>query len=121
MADWRIKRGDEEFSTGNLNQLRSWVRNGRVVGSDLIYHPTLEKWLYASEVQEIKGELPSTTATGKKVPTCPSCGGTIASNTSTCPHCGKKFTSPAVGLLAGCFALVALVFLVAICAEAGLK
>lgn len=51
--DYRVKLNDQEFTAESLTQLQQWTAEGRVPSSALIFHPTLERWMYASEMPEI--------------------------------------------------------------------
>jgi hypothetical protein len=52
--DWKIKRGEDEFTAPDTATLRSWAANGRVVSTDYVFNPVLQRWMYASETGEIK-------------------------------------------------------------------
>src|SRR4051812_34300468 len=36
------------------DELRSLARKGQLLAGDLVYHPTLGRWLYAREVEEVR-------------------------------------------------------------------
>src|ERR1051325_1140311 len=57
MSGWIIKRGEREVPIPDESTLRRWADEGRFNPSDLIFHPTLQRWLYASEVLEIKAAV----------------------------------------------------------------
>jgi hypothetical protein len=50
---YKIRRGEEEFTTAGLEELRAFVRSGRVLESDYVFNPMLEKWMYARELAEL--------------------------------------------------------------------
>jgi hypothetical protein len=54
MAQWTVKRDDAEFVAKDLIELQQWMRSGQVVSSDMIYHPQLERWMYAHDVEELR-------------------------------------------------------------------
>lgn len=51
---WKVKIGQEEYTADSIETLESWVRMGRVRPEHYVYHPILERWLYAREVEELK-------------------------------------------------------------------
>lgn len=53
MAEWKIRRGEQEFTAPDTATLQQWAASGRVVGSDYVLNPTLQRWMYASEVAEL--------------------------------------------------------------------
>jgi len=54
MSGWIVKRGERETPIPDEATLRRWANEGRFNSSDLIFHPKLQRWLYANEVLEIK-------------------------------------------------------------------
>lgn len=54
---YRLKRGEEEFQVPSLERLREYARAGRVVDSDYVYNPVLERWMYARDMAELQGEF----------------------------------------------------------------
>jgi hypothetical protein len=54
MAAWVIKRGTREVPIPDEATLRKWAAEGRFNASDLIFHPDLQRWLYAQDVLEIR-------------------------------------------------------------------
>jgi hypothetical protein len=59
-----LTRGDREtFHT--VDELRELTRSGLVARGDLVYHPTLGRWLYAHEVEEVKLELSTALTLGQ--------------------------------------------------------
>lgn len=54
---WRIKRGDQEFVAASTAELQQWACAGNVVATDYVFNPVLERWMYATEVAEIKAAL----------------------------------------------------------------
>jgi hypothetical protein len=55
MAEWKIKRGDEEFSAADLETLKKWAKQGRVKPEDYVLNPVLEEWMYARDAAELEG------------------------------------------------------------------
>jgi len=54
MSGWNIKRGLREVPIPDEATLRKWADEGRFNRSDLIFHPILQRWLYAQDVLEIR-------------------------------------------------------------------
>lgn len=53
MSEWKVRRGDKEYPIADGATLIAWAKDGRVVPSDYIFNPILERWMYASEVGEL--------------------------------------------------------------------
>lgn len=53
MAEWKIRRGDDEFAAPDAATIQQWVAEGRVVPSDYVLNPTLNRWMYVSEAAEL--------------------------------------------------------------------
>jgi hypothetical protein len=54
MSDWIIRVSDAEYRARSVDQLREWRRQGRIPDGSYVYHPVLERWLYAREVEELR-------------------------------------------------------------------
>jgi hypothetical protein len=55
---WHIRRGDSSFIAPTLDLLRDWCREGRIVGTDNIWHPSFgQHWRLARDVAEISAVL----------------------------------------------------------------
>jgi hypothetical protein len=52
--EWKIKRGDQEFTCGSADTLRQWAGDGRIQREDYVFNPVMEKWLYAKDTAEIQ-------------------------------------------------------------------
>lgn len=66
MAEWRVRRGDSEWPVESVAMLQELARSGRVINSDYIFNPILQKWMYAQEVLELQAaitNLPSSRST----------------------------------------------------------
>jgi hypothetical protein len=61
--------GRDSFHTED--ELRHVARVGQLDIGDLVYHPVLGRWLYAREVEEVRGELSSAQALGRPLPDTP--------------------------------------------------
>jgi hypothetical protein len=59
-----VVRGDRECFCSE-EELRALARGGLIQRGDLIYHPILARWLYAREVEEIRGEVEGALVLGK--------------------------------------------------------
>ncbi len=58
MSEWIVRRGEAEFRADSLQTLHEWRRSGRVGDGDLVFHPVFNRWLYAKEVEELRGPAP---------------------------------------------------------------
>jgi hypothetical protein len=54
MTEWKIKRGDQEKSVDDAT-LQQQARDGRILEGDLVFHPLMQKWMYARELGELSG------------------------------------------------------------------
>lgn len=73
MSGWIIKRGAREVPIPDEATLRKWADEGRFNPGDLIFHPDLQRWLYAKDVLEIQSACPKqTTITPPSATTSPS-------------------------------------------------
>jgi hypothetical protein len=57
VSEWKIKRGDSEFIAADDATLKQWARERRVIETDLVLHPVLERWMYARELGELSGSF----------------------------------------------------------------
>lgn len=80
MADWKIRRGDSEWPAESIAILQEWAKSGRLNGSDYIFNPILEKWMYAADVLELRSSLPQAPNTRDLSPSVS--GGVPTSNRS---------------------------------------
>jgi hypothetical protein len=53
MAEWKLKRGDEEYVAENFAKVEWWARNGMVRPGDYIYNPVLDRWMYARDMPDV--------------------------------------------------------------------
>ena len=53
MSEWKVRRGEQEWPADDAATLRAWAESGKIVGSDYVFNPILQKWVYASEIAEI--------------------------------------------------------------------
>ena len=70
-SEWIVRIGDRDYPVDGLQQLQAWTAEGRVQPSDYVYHPTLERWLYAKEVEELRGVFPPPPAARPVAPPIP--------------------------------------------------
>lgn len=54
MADWKLRRGEQEWRVKDAGMLKEWVSQGKIESSDYVFNPILNKWMYATEVAEIR-------------------------------------------------------------------
>jgi hypothetical protein len=57
------RHGRETFVAAR--ELKQLAERGLLERGDLVYHPTLGRWLYAREVEEIRPEMDASTALGR--------------------------------------------------------
>jgi hypothetical protein len=50
------------------DELKSLAKKGQLLPGDLVYHPTLGRWLYAREVEEVRELVAAAETLGKPVP-----------------------------------------------------
>jgi predicted RNA-binding Zn-ribbon protein involved in translation (DUF1610 family) len=76
--EWKVKIGDEEFTAGSTEKLQEWYADRRLKPDSYVFHPLLEKWVYASEVQELKSvvraDVQAAADKGRLTASCPNCG-----------------------------------------------
>ena len=70
MAEWKVRRGDAEFTAANDDMVRQWAKEGRVQPTDYLFNPVLQRWMYAREVGEIAGVFQSATHASNKKTGC---------------------------------------------------
>jgi hypothetical protein len=60
METWLVQQqGRETFLT--REEFERWARAGQIAAADLVYHPLQGRWLYASQVDEIRQVLEAPT------------------------------------------------------------
>jgi hypothetical protein len=110
MSGWTLKRGAREVPIPDEATLRKWADEGRFSPSDLIFHPDLQRWLYAQDVLEIRGAFQkAVNVTTPSAPTAsaPSSPNTqvrhaqAASNDFIIRQAGQDFRAPDVATLRG--------------------
>jgi hypothetical protein len=52
--EWKLKIGDQEHTARSDDELRQWYREGRVRADNYVYHPVLQKWMYARDLEELR-------------------------------------------------------------------
>jgi hypothetical protein len=55
MAEWKLKRGEQEWPIRDAEMLREWASSGRLNPDDYVFNPVLAKWVYARDVAELAG------------------------------------------------------------------
>jgi hypothetical protein len=108
MPSWIIKRGAREVPIPDEAMLRKWADEGRFNPGDLIFHPDLQRWLYAKDVLEIQSAFekratiapPSaTTSPSSTGPSAQSPHPSVASNDFIIRQAGQDFRAPDVATL----------------------
>lgn len=59
VTSWKMKRGETEYPAGSLAELRQWALKGNLGPNDYVFNPTLGKWTYAREMEELKASFPA--------------------------------------------------------------
>ena len=57
MAGWQILVGEQKYGAQNLEQIRAWIRDGRIPPNGLLYHPSLGDWVAADRIEEVAGRV----------------------------------------------------------------
>jgi hypothetical protein len=57
--------GRDNFCT--VEELHALAKKGQLLPGDLVYHPTLGRWLYAREVEEVRAEVAAAELLGRPV------------------------------------------------------
>lgn len=107
MSGWIIKRGAREVPIPDEATLKKWADEGRFNPGDLIFHPDLQRWLYAKDVLEIRSAFQQTTITPPSATTSPSSTGgsaqslhpSVPSNDFIIRQAGQDFRAPDVATL----------------------
>lgn len=47
---WKIKTLHNEFTAESIDELKQWYREKRLSPDTYVYHPVLEKWMYAKDL-----------------------------------------------------------------------
>ena len=55
MPEFQIRVGESTYVAKSVDELRQWWLQGRFDASAYVYHPVLEKWLYARDLAELQG------------------------------------------------------------------
>jgi hypothetical protein len=71
--EWRIRVADGEYVAPSTEVLQEWFLNGRVRAEHYVFHPLLEKWMYAAEVQELRTAVPAAMPVDQSGAWCPNC------------------------------------------------
>ena len=52
--EWTVKVNDTEYNAPSTEILRQWYSEGRLTTASYIFHPLMQKWMYATEVEELR-------------------------------------------------------------------
>jgi hypothetical protein len=80
--DWAVRIDNHDYPAENLDMVRAWAREGRLKSSHYVFNPTLQKWMYARDVEELRSDVSTTVSVPK--------GSTHIC--TTCRHVGKPVT-----------------------------
>jgi hypothetical protein len=78
MAEWKIRRGDDEFTAPDTATLQRWVAEGRVVPTDYVLNPTLGRWMYVTEAAELSAAHKSVESAKRGASVNMTCGAAAA-------------------------------------------
>lgn len=53
--EWRVRIDEAEYIAKSTDELKFWYREGRVRSTSYVFHPLLARWMYAKELEELKG------------------------------------------------------------------
>jgi hypothetical protein len=70
MSDWQIKRGEQVFLAPDIATLQQWTQEGRVLPGDYVFNPILQRWMYASELAELRAAWHGNTTSSAKARGC---------------------------------------------------
>lgn len=65
--EWKIRVGDSEFVARTDDELKQWYREGRIPPESYVFHPLLQKWSYARDLEELRA-LPQPAPKKKTTP-----------------------------------------------------
>lgn len=57
MSQWLVTQGDHQFAVDGIGQLKQMARGGNLKAGDMIQPPGASDWIYAIEIEELKGLL----------------------------------------------------------------
>lgn len=66
--EWKCRVGENEYTARDVPMLQSWARHGRITPDTYVFHPLLNKWIYARELEELRGVI------DPNLQRCPFCG-----------------------------------------------
>ena len=53
-----LRRDGRDYQAPNLDTMRQWARDGRVLPSDMVYSPKYQSWYRARDLRELRDVLP---------------------------------------------------------------
>lgn len=58
--EWTVRIEDVEYKAPSLEALKDWYIQKRIRSDSYVYHPILQKWMYAKDLEELRvGQPPS--------------------------------------------------------------
>jgi hypothetical protein len=59
MQAYILRRDGRDYQAPDLETLRAWARDGRVLPGDMVYSPRYQSWYRARDLRELRSVLPS--------------------------------------------------------------
>jgi len=56
--EWMVRVGEKEYQAKSLDELKRWFETKFISPADYVYHPVLERWMYARELEELQPLMP---------------------------------------------------------------
>jgi hypothetical protein len=53
--EWLVKIGESDYKVESIETLKQWVRERRIRPEHYVFHPVLQKWMYAKDLEELRG------------------------------------------------------------------
>ena len=53
--EWLVKIGEANYKVESIETLKQWVQETRLRPEHYVFHPVLQKWMYAKDLEELRG------------------------------------------------------------------
>lgn len=89
---WKVRVGNDEFEAHDVDVLKQWYRERRILPEHYVFHPVLEKWMYIKDLEEIN---PTSAPFHQQIVLPPPVPGTPSVSVqnidgSWCPNCKNR-------------------------------